>query len=182
MAMIAVSMRARPGHEDTLRDRAGALCDAAGTFPGHLDAHLTREDQGGHQLLVVLTFDSTGHLLEWERSDERHHLLDQCRDSMLVPSRRLSAADLNCALLGAHPGEPVSPPSRWRTMVWVWITLFPTSTILGYLPVPQLEPLPLPVRTLITTVVTVPFLILIAIPAAQSLRDRLLGRFRTARR
>ena len=126
MAMIAVSMRARPGHEDTLRDRAGALCDAAGTFPGYLDAHLTREDQEGHQLLVVLTFDSTEHLLEWERSDERHHLLDQCRDSMLVPSSRLSAADLNSALLGARPGEPVSPPSRWRTIVWVWITLFPT--------------------------------------------------------
>ena len=173
---------ARTGHEDTLRDRAGALCDAAGTFPGYLDAHLTREDQEGHQLLVVLTFDSTEHLLEWERSDERHHLLDQCRDSMLVPSSRLSAADLNGALLGARPGEAVSPPSRWRTIVWVWITLFPTSTILGYLLVPQLEPLPLPVRTLITTFVTVPFLILIAIPAAQRLRDRLLGRFRIPRR
>lgn len=182
MAMIAVSMQARPGYEDTLRDRARALCDAAGTFPGYLDAHLTQEDRDGHQLLVFLTFDSTEHLLEWERIDERHHLLDQCRDSMLVPSRRLSAADLNSALLGAHPGEAVSPPSRWKTVVWVWITLFPTSTILGYLLVPRLEPLPLPVRTLITTFVTVPFLILIAIPAAQSLRDQLLGRFRTIHR
>ena len=94
----------------------------------------------------------------------------------------ISAADLNSALLGARPGEPVSPPSRWRTIVWVWITLFPTSTILGYLLVPQLEPLPLPVRTLITTFVTVPFLILIAIPAAQRLRDWLLGPFRIAHR
>lgn len=67
-------------------------------------------------------------------------------------------------------------------MVWVWITLFPTSTILGYLLVPRLEPLPLPVRTLITTFVTVPFPILIAIPAAQSLPDQLLGRFRTIHR
>lgn len=90
MAMIAVSMQARPGYEDTLRDRARALCDAAGTFLGYLDDHLTQEDRDGHQLLVFLTFDSTEHLLEWERSDERHHLLDQCRDSMLVPSRRRS--------------------------------------------------------------------------------------------
>lgn len=54
------------------------------------------------------------------------------------PGRHLSLADLDSGMAGDPPGQLAAAPPRWKTALWVWIALFPTSVALNFLVAPQL--------------------------------------------
>jgi antibiotic biosynthesis monooxygenase (ABM) superfamily enzyme len=62
-------------------------------------------------------------------------------------------------------------PPRWKFAVVVWLAIYPSLTLLVWLAGPEIAHWPLPLRTLVFTVVLVPWMVFFALPMLQ----RLLG-------
>jgi antibiotic biosynthesis monooxygenase (ABM) superfamily enzyme len=69
----------------------------------------------------------------------------------------------------------MNPPKKWKTAVLIWIAIYPTITLffalLGEV-ILQINPLPL--RTLLITVIVVPFMVFILIPFLQKVMGKWL--------
>jgi antibiotic biosynthesis monooxygenase (ABM) superfamily enzyme len=69
----------------------------------------------------------------------------------------------------------MNPPKKWKTAVLIWIAIYPTITLffalLGEVLI-QINPLPL--RTLLITVIVVPFMVFILIPFLQKVMGKWL--------
>ncbi len=165
-------MRAKPSQGGLLLDRATQLCNTAKTFPGYLHSNIRiRDTDGSQEIIVGLSFLRARDLTVWEQSEQRAGHLQECELLMEGPGRHLSLADLDSGMAGDPPGQLATAPPRWKTALWVWIALFPTSVALNFFVAPRLGGLPLVVRTLITTVLTVPIVIWLGVPAAHFVRD-----------
>jgi antibiotic biosynthesis monooxygenase (ABM) superfamily enzyme len=150
---VAVSLRAKPSHETILHDRLTALCTSAAAFPGHLASDMrTAGGPGAREVIVKLSFQCAADLLAWEHSEQRAGHLRDCELSMEGPRRPLTLDDLDSGLIGDPPGQLATAPARWRTALWVWIALFPTSVAMNFLLVPHLGALPVVLRPFVTTI------------------------------
>jgi antibiotic biosynthesis monooxygenase (ABM) superfamily enzyme len=62
-------------------------------------------------------------------------------------------------------------PPRWKFAILVWLAIYPALTLLLWIVGPEIRSWPLPLRTLALTVVLVPSMVYVLLPALQ----RLLG-------
>lgn len=66
--------------------------------------------------------------------------------------------------------KPIGPPKKWKMAVVVWLAIYPLITIVLALFGDQLFKLnPLPLRTLVLTVVLVPLMVFWLMPFVQKL-------------
>jgi antibiotic biosynthesis monooxygenase (ABM) superfamily enzyme len=66
----------------------------------------------------------------------------------------------------------VGPP-RWKTMIVIWLSVYPLVTMVAALLGPHIRDLPVPLQTLVMTVLLVPAMSLVMLP----LVSRLLAGF-----
>ena len=60
-------------------------------------------------------------------------------------------------------------PPRWKLAVIVWLAIYPVLTFLLWVVGPEIRGWPLPLRTLALTVVLVPTMVFVLLPALQQL-------------
>jgi antibiotic biosynthesis monooxygenase (ABM) superfamily enzyme len=60
-------------------------------------------------------------------------------------------------------------PPRWKTAVVVWLAIYPCVTLVLWLLGPKIQSWPLVLRTLTITVLVVPLMVFVLIPAIQRL-------------
>ena len=60
-------------------------------------------------------------------------------------------------------------PPRWKTAVVVWIAIYPALTFVLWLAGPTIRDWPVALRTLVLTLVLVPLMVYILLPALQRL-------------
>ena len=70
------------------------------------------------------------------------------------------------------PGPP-APARRRATAVLVWLAIYPTITVLSWLLLPLLDTWPLPLRTATLTLIAVPTVVFVLLPALQRAYARL---------
>ena len=63
----------------------------------------------------------------------------------------------------------MKPPPRWKTALLIWLAIYPSITLLFLLLGDRLILLPVPLRTLVVTVVLVPLLVFVLMPLLQRL-------------
>lgn len=64
----------------------------------------------------------------------------------------------------------MKPPKKWKMAIIIWLAIYPLITIIFALLGKQLIQIePLPLRTLIITVIAVPIMVFILIPTLQKL-------------
>ena len=63
----------------------------------------------------------------------------------------------------------MKPPPKWKIAVLIWLAIYPSITLLFLLLGKQLLLIPLPLRTLAVTVVLVPLMVFVLLPALQKL-------------
>ena len=61
------------------------------------------------------------------------------------------------------------PPPRWKTTVLIWLWIYPALTVVLWLIGPAIQGWPLPVRTLVMTVVLVPLMVYVLLPVLNRL-------------
>jgi uncharacterized protein len=67
------------------------------------------------------------------------------------------------------PSEPMRPPPQWKIAVVIWLAIYPSLTLVLWLAGPKIAMWPLPLRTLVITVVLVPLMVFVLIPGVQRL-------------
>ena len=69
----------------------------------------------------------------------------------------------------------MKPPKKWKMAVIIWLAIYPLITLIFVLLGKQLILInPLPLRTLIITLIAVPIMVFVLIPALQKLLHKWL--------
>lgn len=64
----------------------------------------------------------------------------------------------------------MKPPKKWKMAIVIWLAIYPLITlILAVLGKPLMQVNPLPLRTLIITLIAVPTMVFVLIPTLQKL-------------
>jgi antibiotic biosynthesis monooxygenase (ABM) superfamily enzyme len=71
--------------------------------------------------------------------------------------------------------ESMKPPRKWKMAILIWVAIYPTITILFLVLGTSLGNInPLPLRTLVITLVVVPLMVFFLIPGLQKIMGRWL--------
>jgi antibiotic biosynthesis monooxygenase (ABM) superfamily enzyme len=167
---VVVSRRARPGREAELVRWAAEVTAAASAFPGHLGAQVYEPAPPDHEdLVIVFGFATAEQLARWERSPERTGLIRRA-DELSVGTQHAHTLETLATLFSA-PGTAAVAPPRWKTATVIALAIYPLTLLVALLVSPHLSSLPVPLRSLATTVLIVPLMTWVAVPAV----SRLLG-------
>jgi antibiotic biosynthesis monooxygenase (ABM) superfamily enzyme len=173
---VVVSRRARPGQEKALAAWAHGITEEASRFPGHLGAQIHESAPPDHEdLVIVFGFSNAEQLQAWENSPER---ADWLRRAAAVSEGDQQAHTLETlASLFTSPGQTGVAPPRWKSATVIALSLYPLSLLVALLVTPHLGGLPVPLRSLTTTVLIVPLMVWVAVPTvSRLLRSWLTGR------
>lgn len=164
--LVYISRLASPGREDDLVRWAELLCNDASDFAGYLGSSV-RATRGADGLAVIVgvRFESADRLLAWEASEERRHRLEEGTPLTAGRPIAMSLQELEAGLAG----ERGAVVPRWRTALMVWLALFPLALLSGAFLMPWLEPLPWPLATAVSTLVTVAAVIWATLPIVHRL-------------
>lgn len=61
----------------------------------------------------------------------------------------------------------MKPPPKWKIAVLIWLAIYPSITLLFHFFGKQLLLIPLPLRTLTITLILVPLMVFVLLPALQ---------------
>ena len=171
---VAVSRRVATENQDAAQEWANGLVNAAQRFPGYLDSEVHVMDRNGDVDVVLgLTFERAQNLVAWEESSERAEHVR--RGEELTQGAPVGITLANLDLLWNAPREATTAPQRWKTALWVWIALTPAALLLNLYLVPHLGGLPVVLRTLLSTVILVLWVIWVGLPTVHYFRTRLGG-------
>jgi uncharacterized protein len=67
------------------------------------------------------------------------------------------------------PAPTPAMPPRWKMVIVVWLSIYPTLTFLLWLVGPRIADWALPLRTLALTAALVPLMVFLLLPAVQHL-------------
>ncbi|WP_009478476.1 hypothetical protein [Rhodococcus sp. JVH1] len=164
---VAVARYAKPAHGDALESWAHALCTSARDFPGFLGSNVRTSDRGGAvEIVIGLSFSHPQDLSAWEQSEQRAGHLRHGDVLTEGSDVGLTVDDfLGNGAFGSRPGRPAVAPARWKTAVVVWLALYPVATLSNFALSPHLRQLPVAMGTLITTLLLVPFVVWVGVPA-----------------
>lgn len=112
---------------------------------------------------AVIRFDSPHAYRSWCRSEAWQRWLDAragLEEAPAAPEVIGSDDDAEFVLPQRRP----SPPPRHKMAVVMMVSVYPTITVLLWLLSPLVEPYPLPMRTLILSVVMVPLMVWFIVP------------------
>ena len=67
----------------------------------------------------------------------------------------------------SSPGPKEESTPRWKFAIVVWLAIFPMITLMNYLLAPYIEGYPIWQKTLLFTVLEIPYAVFFAIPVLQ---------------
>ena len=160
MAGMVVSTRVKPGRENAYREWQDRIDAEAARFSGFLGNEVFAPVPGVQEdWVVVVRFDSAGHLKDWLQSDSRRRLIEQAAD--LWQETRVESFS------GGFPGwfgpgadgfgRPIGPPN-WKQAMSVLLVLYPTVMLLNLFLSPLLAGLPMALSMFLGNVVSVALL------------------------
>ncbi len=152
---VLVTRRIKPGSEAAFEKLMADMIRAAQEFDGHLGAQLVRPgDQPGSEpglYHVVFAFDTQQHLQLWQDSPARALGLAAMEPLVEGPAQMQMIGMAHWFMTGAQQ----TPPPRWKVAVVTWLGIFPTVLLLFTLLGETIAPWPLPLRTLVITLLVV---------------------------
>lgn len=165
-ATTVFSHRVRPGMENLFHDWKRRIIEARGRFPGLLDSEMFPPVPGVQEDWIdIVRFDSSQHLHDWLRSDERRELIEESKaftDKLEV--RPLATGLENWFRLNGKIGVETTPIPPWKQASLVLLALFPIAVITHALLQPLRGHLSPPLIVLIGNIVGVSALTWLAMP------------------
>ncbi len=152
---VLVTRRIKPGHEANFEKLMADMIRAAQEFDGHLGAQLVRpgEQPGSEPGLyhVVFAFDTQQHLQAWQDSPARALGLAAMEPLVEGPAQMQVIGMAHWFMTGTQQ----TPPPRWKVAVVSWLGIYPTVLLLFTLLGETVAPWPLPLRTMLITILVV---------------------------
>ncbi len=170
---IIVKRRPKPDRiEDFEKVMSGTTKDAM-SFDGHLGANIIRPTKPGDYYRIVFKFDSMRHYLAWEGSEvrekwmSRYAEVEQGEQEMEI----LSGLETWFAM---PEGEALVPPPKYKMMIIVWMSIFPSSLLLHYCLVPFLAKFHMIIQLAIISLTLVTLMTYVVMPLMAKLFHRWL--------
>jgi uncharacterized protein len=171
---VFVSRRAKPGKEAEFEDFIRGIIDAASEFPGHLGATVFRPTSSDdREYRVVFKFDHLSNLRKWEQSEERRSWYERGR-AFAEDEPRIERITGLESWFTLGQAMPIIPPPRYKMALVTWFAVYPTITVVLLALTPLMLGWPLPLRTLLLTVILVPALTWVVMPSITRLLRRWL--------
>lgn len=171
---VVVSRRARPGHEAELVEWARGVQEAAARFPGHLGARIHEPAPPDNEtLVIVFGFATAEQLHAWEHSPERAAWLRKA-DALSEGDQQNHTLETFASLF-TRPGATGVAPPRWKSATVILLAIYPLSVLVALVVAPYLGGLPVPLRSLVTSVIIVPLMVWFAVPTVSKLLRRWLA-------
>lgn len=160
---VMMSRRPLPGREKAFEEYLAGVTEAARRRPGHLGVTIFRpvrpEDREYH---ILFKFDRRSNLESWETSEERAQWREVARTVSERPKRQVVTG---LEAWFALPSQAINlPPPRYKMALVVWLAIYVLITGIQALFGDFLAGLPLMLRTLIMTAVTVPLMTFLLMP------------------
>jgi antibiotic biosynthesis monooxygenase (ABM) superfamily enzyme len=161
---VSVVRNAKPERRAEFEEWISGLIELAARFPGYLGAVVFRPiDPDDTAYRVVFKFDSAGNLKRWEHSKERRECLHRGEPLQQGPLEMQVLTGLEAWFaLPAKEGRP--PPPRHKMAVVTWLAVYPLLTTIFFVLGSFLVQLPLPLRTLLMTLIMVPTMFYVVMP------------------
>lgn len=175
---LIVEHKVKPGHERQYEEWLHNIINVAGTFEGHLGAHVAKPAPGGDNTYTsAVRFADREDALRWMSSDTRKHLMHDVIRHIAAPERLTIKSGIDYWFTPATKG--ITPP-RWKQWMTTVSVIWPLSIIvphvLGYLyrEVPILGHTPIP--QLIGAMCTVGLLVYVIMPRYSRLLAKWLSK------
>lgn len=143
------------------------------TFTGHLGTNILRPTKVGDYYRIVFKFDSMRNYLAWESSDirqkwlKRYAEVEQGEQEMEI----LSGLETWFTMPGE---EALVPPPRYKMMIIVFISIFPSSALLAYCLRPFITEMHIVAQSAIMSLILVPLMTYTVMPLTAKLFHRWL--------
>ncbi|MGF1471933.1 MAG: antibiotic biosynthesis monooxygenase [Rubrobacteraceae bacterium] len=158
------------GLEKEFEEFTKGVLGAASRFPGYLSSEVFRPESGGQEYRIVLKFNHQSSLQNWEDSPERAAWHARAGELAGEEQRRRVLTGLETWFtLPGQEGRP--PPPRHKMALLTWLVVFPLITTIFYLIEPLLGWAPLPLRTMTTTLIMIPVMFYLVMPAITRVFD-----------
>src|SRR6266404_3325722 len=161
-AMVFTHRVARENVEDYLAWRRRAIA-AQAHYPGYLATEFFQPYDTRDEWVDIVRYDSSADLSKWMQSKERQALLKEL-DSIVESrhSHRVTGLE-GWFAVNRGPEAAASGPPPWKQMLTVLFALYPTVMVLNFLN-PLMQNLSLPVRMLISNVLSCSILTWLLMP------------------
>lgn len=159
-----ISHLIRPGREPGYEEWLHGIATAAHQFKGHLGVSVIRPCDPTHpEYVAILRFDHYNNLKTWLESSVRQEWLERLQPLIEKPETIQTLTGLETWF--TLPNKPMkAPPPRYKMAIVTWLGVFFTISILNRLLVPLLVGLPVLLRTLLVTGLTVALLTYVIMP------------------
>ncbi len=160
---VMMSRRPLPGREKEFEEYLAGVTEVARRQPGHLGVTIFRPLRpGDKEYHILFKFDRRSNLERWETSAERAQWREVASTVSEKPKQQV-ATGLEAWF--ALPSQAVNlPPPRYKMAMVVWLAIYLLIMGVQLLFGDLLEGLPLMLRTLILTGVTVPLMTFLVMP------------------
>ncbi|MEG4070164.1 antibiotic biosynthesis monooxygenase [Microcoleus sp. Pol11C2] len=164
LVTAVISHIVRPGREQGYEAWCHGIAADARKFKGHLGVSTIRPHDHDHlEYVVILKFDCYNNLKTWIESDIRQEWIERLQPLIEKPEAIQTLTGLETWF--TLPDKPMkAPPPRYKMAIVTWLGVFFTISILNRLLVPLLTGLPVLLRTLLVTGLTVPLLTYVIMP------------------
>ncbi|PSN15697.1 antibiotic biosynthesis monooxygenase [filamentous cyanobacterium CCT1] len=154
----------RPGREQGYEEWLHGIATAAHQFKGHLGVNVIRPCNPAHpEYVAIVRFDHYNNLKIWLESSMRQEWLKRLQPLIEKPETIQTLTGLETWF--TLPNKPMkAPPPRYKMAIVTWLGVFFTISILNRLLVPLLAGLPVLLRTLLVTGLTVALLTYVIMP------------------
>lgn len=154
----------RPGREPGYEEWLHGIAAAAHQFKGHLGVSVIRPcDQVHREYVAILRFDHYNNLKTWLESSVRQEWLERLQPLIEKPETIQTMTGLETWF--TLPNKPMkAPPPRYKMAIVTWLAVFFTISILNRFLVPLLAGIPVLLRTLLVTGLTVVLLTYVIMP------------------
>ena len=171
---VSMARRVRPGREGDFERSLEDILPTARAFPGHMGVNVFRPSApGDNEYVVIFKFDHVSNLRRWDESEERTRWSERIEPLVEGEPRRQVVTGLETWF--TLPGQKtITPPPRHKMALVTWLAVYPLITAIFLFGGPLLLQLPLPLRTLLMTVVMVPVMTYLIMPGMARLFRRWL--------
>jgi uncharacterized protein len=158
---LSVTRRPRPGQQAAFESWIHDVIEATSAFPGHQGASVVRPAPGRPEYLILVRFATPADLQRWRSSEA-------CREWVAkadaISEGPAEVRELH-GLEAWFEGNSAAAPPRWKMAVLTWIAIYPALILVSLALAPVLGTWPMPLRLLLMTLILVPLMTWVLMPA-----------------
>ncbi|MEL6905725.1 MAG: antibiotic biosynthesis monooxygenase [Planctomycetota bacterium] len=161
---VLLSRTVRPGAESAWEAALTDHLERVQRLPGHLGVNVIQPVAGARRWTFIFKFQTQEQADAWRDSEIQRAWNERALELTEGEPRIQVTCGLETWFTTPDLGV-VAPPPRWKMAVSTWLVIYPTITALLLAVGPQLQPLPVALRTLVLTAVLVPLMTFVLMPS-----------------